>query len=69
MYATGSMNAEAKAGRYYHEVMDRHYDTIEIVTIQEILDRKRLNIALHFEVLRSAQCKATETQLSLVEGM
>jgi DNA modification methylase len=34
------------AGLYHHELMDRDYDKIQIVTIQEILDGKRLDIPL-----------------------
>src|SRR6185312_1249968 len=57
-HPTGPMIAEAKAaGRYYHEIMDRHYDTIAIMAIQDILDRQRLSIPLNFEVIRSAQRK------------
>lgn len=66
---TAPMAAEAKAaGRYHHEIMDRSYDTIEIVTIQDIIDRKKeLSIPLNFEVIKSAQRKATDTQMPLME--
>jgi len=51
---TGPMISEAKgAGRYHHELMDRDYDKIQIVTIQDIIEeRRRLDIPLVKEVLK-----------------
>ncbi|KJU85898.1 DNA methylase N-4/N-6 domain protein [Candidatus Magnetobacterium bavaricum] len=51
------MVKEAKAaGHYKHEGMGRSYDTISIVTIQDILEaNKRLEIPLSLEVLKSAK--------------
>jgi ubiquinone/menaquinone biosynthesis C-methylase UbiE len=66
---TTPMIAEAKAaGLYHHEFMDRSYDRIEIVSIQDIIDRKKeLNIPLNYEVIKSAQRKSSETQLFLID--
>ena len=53
---SGPMSKEAKsAGQYHHETMGRSYDRISIVTVQEILDGKRLDIPMSFEVLKAAQ--------------
>ncbi len=44
---TDPMFRDARAaGLYHHELMDRDYDKIQIVTIHEILDGKRLDIPL-----------------------
>ena len=54
---TGPMKAEAKGvGTYYHDLMGRNYDKIQIVTVQEIVEEgKRLEIPMSLEVLRKAQ--------------
>jgi site-specific DNA-methyltransferase (adenine-specific) len=64
---TGPMKAEAKAvGAYHHELMGRSYETIQIVTVEEIVERnKRLDIPMSLEVVRKAKAKASSSQMSL----
>jgi len=56
---TKDMLAEAKAaGIYKNQFMSEPVDTIQIVTVQEIIEqRKRLDIRLSSEVLKSAEYK------------
>lgn len=56
-HPTKPMLEEARAARSYrHEVMGRNYDRIQIVTIQDLVERnKRLEIPMSLEVLRQAQ--------------
>jgi len=64
--ATGAMVKEAKAaGQYKHELMGRTYDTIQIVTIEEVLDGKRLDIPMSLEVLKAAQREVEDKQMIL----
>ncbi len=65
---TKPMIDEAKAiPQYYHPLMGKNYDAIQIVTIQDILEHHaRLNIPMSREVLRSAQRKATAMQAELM---
>ena len=65
-----SMTAEAKdAGAYFHNLMGRSYDRIPIVTIREIVEQqKRLDIPMSLEVLKSAQLKAANGQMSLLDA-
>jgi hypothetical protein len=61
------MTAEAKAaGQYRHEEMGRSYDRIAIITPQEILEHKRLEIPMSIEVLKVAQKEIQEPQMSLL---
>jgi DNA modification methylase len=63
---TGAMVKEAKAaGQYKHELMGRSYDTIQIVTIEDVLDGKRLDIPMSLEVLKAAQREVEDKQLVL----
>jgi hypothetical protein len=65
---TGPMISEAKAaGLYHHELMDREYDRIQIVTIQEIIEEgKRLDIPLVKDLLRTTpKSKKTQEELML----
>ncbi|MEM9452440.1 MAG: DNA methyltransferase, partial [Cyanobacteria bacterium P01_E01_bin.6] len=55
---SSAMVKEAKAaGNFHHEVMNRDYPCIDIVTIQDILEGERLEIPLSLEVIRSAERK------------
>jgi len=65
---TAPMINEAKAADlYYHDLMDRNYDTIQIVTIQDMIEHgKVLDIPMSLEVLKAAQLKASGNQLSLI---
>ena len=68
---TSKMTAEAKAdGFYHHHLMDRDYDRIQIVTIQEIVEQgQRLDIPLLKETLRpSARPKKKDGQ-QLLPGL
>lgn len=67
---TGPMIAEAKAaGTYRHEVMGRTYDTIQIVTIREIIEKKRrLDMPMSWEVVKKAKASATKAeQISIMD--
>lgn len=65
---TDPMTKEAKmAGFYHHDLMDRDYDAIQIVTIQDIIEKgKVLDIPLSLEVLKKAQQKITTNQLQMI---
>ncbi len=67
---TKAMQGEAKAvGLYSHALMQRCYDKIQIVTIQEVIEAdKRLEIPMSLEVLRKAQAVTPDTQLQLLEA-
>ena len=64
---TAPMISEAKAaGLYHHDLMDRNYDVIQIVTIQDMIENhKVLDIPMSLEVLKKAQMKAIDNQPSL----
>jgi DNA modification methylase len=66
---TAPMIAEAKAaGLYHHDLMDRDYDTIQIVTIQDMIEHgKVLDIPMSLDVLKAAQMKAIGNQPALFE--
>jgi len=68
---TAPMVSEAKAtGLYHHDLMDRNYDAIQIVTIQDMIENgKVLDIPMSLDVLRKAQLKAAGNQLSLMKGL
>lgn len=65
---TAPMVKEAKdAGFYHHDLMDRNYDAIQIVTIQDMIEHgKVLDIPMSLEVLKAAQLKAAGNQLALI---
>lgn len=67
---TAPMKAEAKdAGLYAYDLMQRHYDKIQIVTVQEMVeDGRRLEIPMSLEVLKKAQAVTQESQLQLLEA-
>jgi len=67
---SGPMRAEAKeAGLYAYALMQRNYDRIQIVTVQEMVeDNKRLEIPMSLEVLKKAQSVTQESQLQLLEA-
>lgn len=64
---TGPMLKEAKAaGTYHHEMMNRSYDKIKIVTVKELIEQdKRLDIPTSLEVLKAARAEARGSQLDL----
>lgn len=67
---TAPMKAEAKeAGLYAYDLMQRHYDKIQIVTVQEMVEGgRRLEIPMSLEVLKRAQAVTQESQLQLLEA-
>ncbi len=67
---TKAMQGEAKAvGLYSHALMQRSYDKIQIVTMQDVIENdKRLEIPMSLEVLRKAQAVTPDTQLQLLEA-
>lgn len=64
---TAPMIKEAKTvGLYHHDLMGRDYDAIEIVTIQDILEKhKILDIPMSLEVLATAQRAADSRQIKM----
>jgi len=65
--STKPMEQDAKAaGQFKHEEMGKSYDRICIVTIEEILAGKRLEIPMSVEVLKAAQKEIREEQLPLL---
>jgi len=67
---SGPMRAEAKeAGLYSYDLMQRNYDRIQIVTVQEMVEEgRRLEIPMSLEVLKKAQSVTQESQLQLLEA-
>ena len=65
--STAPMRKEAKAaGQYQHPLMQKAYDRIQIVTVQEILEEnRRMDLPLNLEVLRKAQAAALGDQEDL----
>lgn len=66
---TAPMVKEAKdAGFYHHDLMDRNYDAIQIMTIKDMIEHgKVLDIPMSLEVLKAAQLKASGNQLPLMD--
>lgn len=64
---TKPMRTEAnQCGLYRHEVMGRDYPCVQIITIKDILEgKKRLDVPLSLEVLKSAERKSGGKQLDL----
>ena len=54
------------AGIYHHALMERNYDRIQIVTIQDIIEKgTRLEMPLTYEMVKSAEPASTAIQLEL----
>jgi site-specific DNA-methyltransferase (adenine-specific) len=66
---TSPMIKEAKdAGHYHHDLMNRDYDAIQIVTIQDMIENgKVLDIPMSLDVLKAAELKASGNQLTLLD--
>ena len=64
---TAPMIAEASgAGRYHHELMGKNYDSIQIVTIRDIIENNhRLDLPMVYEVLKAATPTEGATQETL----
>jgi len=65
---TKPMKEEAsKAGLYYHPLMGKNYDKIQIVTVQELIEQeKRLELPLSHEVLKTAvKQSGSDSQLKI----
>jgi site-specific DNA-methyltransferase (adenine-specific) len=67
---TKPMRTEAnQCGLYHHEVMGRDYPCVQIITIKDILEgKKRLDVPLSLEVLKSAERKLGGKQLDLSDA-
>lgn len=63
---TAPMKLEANsAGVYYHPLMGRNYNKIQIVTIKEILEQnKRLELPMSYTAIKAAQLAAQAGQLA-----
>ena len=60
------LNEAKGAGQFHHESMGKNYDKIQIVTIQDIIENgQRLEIPMSLEVLRAAQRKVEDKQITL----
>ena len=62
------MQQEAQAvGQYKHPLLARDYDRIQIVTIQELLDGKRLELPMNRAVVKSAEAVGdAQKQVTLI---
>jgi site-specific DNA-methyltransferase (adenine-specific) len=71
---TAPMRAEASAaGSYAHALMGRSYDVIQIVTVQEILDKRRFDVPMSTTLdaskrSKTATSKSKQTPLDSGEG-
>ena len=64
---TKPMRDEAMAaGTYYHTLLNRSYARIQIISIREIIESKRIGLPLSIDVLKSAATATTEQQKSLL---
>ena len=53
-----NMYEKAKvAGSYFNELLQRNFDRLQIVTVQELIEGKRLELPINLEVLKSAELK------------
>ncbi len=60
--------AAMSAGNYEHKLMGRSYNRIQIVTIKEIIEeKKRLDMPLSLEVLKSAKPKSGQIQEQILD--
>jgi len=61
-------DAAMAAGMYEHKLMGRSYNRVQIVTIREIIEeKKRLDMPLSLEVLKSAKPKSGQMQGQIYE--
>jgi DNA methylase/restriction endonuclease len=67
---TAPMRTEAKASGFYtHQLTDRRYNRIQIVTVQDMLERnKRVNLPLNLDVLKAARTQPNLAQADLELG-
>ncbi len=66
---TPMINEAKAAGFYHHDLMNRNYDAIQIVTIQDMIEHGEiLDIPMSLEVLKAAQLKVSGNQLPLPDG-
>jgi DNA modification methylase len=67
---TAPMLAEARAiPRWHHPLMGRSYDALQVVTVQDIIERgARLGVPLSKEVLKAAQRKPVGVQPTLLDA-
>ena len=64
---TKPMIEEAKkSGLFWHELMQKHYDRIQIVTIQDIIENdKRLDLPMSHKLAKKSKEKPKEAQMKL----
>ena len=53
------------AGVYHHQLLNRDYPRIQIVTVQEMLEGQRIDLPLSLDVLKSAVAVDTNEQQAL----
>lgn len=64
---TPMINEAKSVGIYHHDLMERNYDAIQIVTVRDIIENhKTLDIPMSLEVLKEAQMKIAGNQLSFL---
>jgi hypothetical protein len=57
-----------EAGNYFHQLVNRHYPCIQIVTIEDIvMNNKRIELPL-MDVLKKAQSFVVAEQLNLLDS-
>lgn len=61
------MSHEARsAGTYYHELLQKKFDIIQIVTVKELLDGKRIDLSLHQSTKSADKAQDNDAQIGLV---
>lgn len=68
--STKPMRDEAKGiGQFYHPQMQKNYDRIQIVPIQEMIEQgRRLDVPMSLEVLKKAQSVVNDSQLQFPDA-
>lgn len=68
---TSEMIKEAKlCGKYKHPHLNKQYDCVQIITVQEILDDQRMNLPMaRTDTVKSAQVYADPTRQFNLQGM
>ena len=65
--STKNMRDEAKGiGPFHHPLMQKNYDRVQIVTVEEMLQGKRLDVPMSLEVVKKAQAVIPDSQLQLL---
>ena len=66
--STLPMRQEAKGiGTFYHPMMQKNYDRVQIVTVEEMVEQnRRLDVPMSLEVVKKAQAVVSDSQLQLL---